>query len=392
MEYKIGFWNYVETGVLDPEKAVEDWKALGMNTPMSFDFDPEKHDKKGMLRALDVCEKNGMKMIVCDARTTFRRLKEIGKEKFVQDVTNASRDFASHPAFFGFHVGDETDKEMFPYAEEAYRIVKEAAPNSVPFINFLPFWEGDDFAECLCPDLESYADMLDRFVKNTGAAMISYDCYAHCAYFEREKYVDIYFRNLRLFGTVARNNGIELCNCPCCVGHWMLVVPDEDLLRWQINTSVTHGVTGLMYFFVYERTLDGSFRLPPIDLFWERTETFPRLSRQNRIFNSFFAEPMSGLTLCDIRHFGTRTYGGFPQFEPNEDIGKIEFAVNPVPMSITKYKDARGTTVYAVVNLSQNEPTAVSFTCGNGFERYSILHRMAPGQLMLLTKSGEDHE
>ena len=101
---------------------------------------------------------------------------------------------------------------------------------------------------------------------------------------------------------------------------------------------------------------------------------------------------MSGLTLSDIRHFGTRTYGGFPQFEPNEDIGKIEFAVNPVPMSITKYKDARGTTVYAVVNLSQNEPTAVSFTCGNGFERYSILHRMAPGQLMLLTKSGEDHE
>lgn len=50
MKYKIGFWNYVETGVLDPEKAVEDWKALGMNTPMSFEFNPEKHDKKDMLQ------------------------------------------------------------------------------------------------------------------------------------------------------------------------------------------------------------------------------------------------------------------------------------------------------------------------------------------------------
>ena len=40
---KIGFWNYVNTGVLDAEKAADDWKDLGMNMPMSFEFDPEKH-------------------------------------------------------------------------------------------------------------------------------------------------------------------------------------------------------------------------------------------------------------------------------------------------------------------------------------------------------------
>ena len=49
MDFKIGFWNYVETGVLDPKKAVQDWKELGMTLPMSFSYNPEKHKKEDMM-------------------------------------------------------------------------------------------------------------------------------------------------------------------------------------------------------------------------------------------------------------------------------------------------------------------------------------------------------
>ena len=46
MDFKIGFWNYVETGVLDPKKAVQDWKELGMTLPMTFNYNPQRHKKE----------------------------------------------------------------------------------------------------------------------------------------------------------------------------------------------------------------------------------------------------------------------------------------------------------------------------------------------------------
>ena len=64
MDFKIGFWNYVETGILDPKKAVKDWKELGMTLPMSFAYDPKKHKKEDMIALLDECQKEGMKVIV----------------------------------------------------------------------------------------------------------------------------------------------------------------------------------------------------------------------------------------------------------------------------------------------------------------------------------------
>ena len=95
--YKIGFWNYVDTGVLDAESAADDWKALGMNTPMSFEYDPAKNKKEEMLSQLDACEKRGMKLIVCDARTTFSRYIAVGEEEFRAGVKQAAAEFFKIP-------------------------------------------------------------------------------------------------------------------------------------------------------------------------------------------------------------------------------------------------------------------------------------------------------
>lgn len=64
-----------------------------------------------------------MKVIVCDSRTTFSHLKSVGKERFTADVKRAAADFGSHPAFLGFHVGDEPHPKDFVIAAEAYRIL-----------------------------------------------------------------------------------------------------------------------------------------------------------------------------------------------------------------------------------------------------------------------------
>lgn len=379
--YKIGFWNYVDTGVLDAESAADDWKALGMNTPMSFEYDPAKNKKEEMLSQLDACEKRGMKLIVCDARTTFSRYIAVGEEEFRAGVKQAAAEFSHHPAFFGFHVGDEPAKAQWQAAVNAYIVCREET-DEMPFINFLPYWDEDNFEETLGVKGEEYGALVEDFLRKTGAKKFGYDYYGQCAYFERERFVDLYFKNLNIFGAAARNCGAELYVSLLSVGHWSLVVPDEDLIRWQIATSVAHGAAGLMWFFVYERRLDGSFRLSPVDLFWEKTETFPRLSRQNRTFLEYYDKSLSALRFEWVKHVGKR-YGGTEAFSENEEIEKIDFVVNEVPLAVSKFSGG-GSASYLLVNLSQREPTSVSVRCGGDLKRASGRYWIAPGQMLLL--------
>ncbi len=379
--YKIGFWNYVKTGFLDIEKAADDWKDLGMNMPMSFEYDPKKNKKEEMLAQLDACEKRGMKLIVCDARTTYSRYFAVGEEAFRKGVREAAAEFSEHPAFFGFHVGDEPGKDMWHAAERAYTICREET-KEMPFINFLPYWDEENFKDVFGVEGEEYGALIEDFLSKTGARKFGYDYYGQCAYFERPRYVDVYFKNLNIFGKAAQKFGADLYVSLLSVGHWSLVVPDEDLIRWQISTAVAHGAAGLMWFFVYERNLDGSFRLSPIDLFWERTETFSRLSRQNRTFLTYYDNSLSQLRFAGVRHFG-KCYGDTEAFVPGKDIAEIKNIVNPTPLAVSEFtKD--GNASYLVVNLSQNEPTCVEIRCGGGLQSCSGRRWIAPGQMVLL--------
>ena len=386
MQYKIGFWNYVDTGVLSPEDAVKDWRELGMNLPMSFEFDPAKHDKQEATALLNACEKNGMKVIFCDARTRFDRLKQVGEKEFAHGVLDAARDFAAHPAFYGFHVGDEPDRILWNTATRAFQIVKEATPNAHTFINFLPYWDEPNFADCVADGIDGYAQILDAFLTETGTDILAYDYYGQGGYFERERFVDLYFQNLNMFGRLARKHGAELFPSLLSVGHWSLTVPNEDLLRWQISTAVAHGATGLMWFFVYERTYDGSFRTAPVDLFYHRTETFDRLARQNNTFMRFFADRLAPYSFDAVWHIG-KQYGGTPAFVPSADIRSVETVVNPVPTAITRFKADEGKACYAVTNLSQTEPTAVIVHGKESFGGMNEKIWLAPGQMFLITES-----
>lgn len=381
-DYKIGFWNYVNFGTLDNTEAVADWQTLGMNMPMSFEFDPQKHDRKQAIELLDGCAERGMKVIFCDARTRFERLKAEGEKAFALGVAQAAKDFAAHPAFYGFHVGDEPGREMWETAKRAFSIVKAATPDAHTFINFLPYWDEPNFADMLCADAAAYGDMLDAFVADTGADILAYDYYGQCAYFERERFIDVYFQNLNLFGKVAARRNAALIPSVLSVGHWSLTVPDEDLLRWQISTAVAHGAAGLLWFFVYERTFDDSFRTAPIDLFYNRTETFDRLARQNNTFMHFFANRLAPYTFDSVRHIG-KSYGGTPIFAPTDEVRSVDTIVNPVPLALTRFTAENGKACYAVTNLSQTEPTAIVVRGDANLEGFSYKHWLAPGQMKL---------
>ena len=67
----------------------------------------------------------------------------------------------------------------------------------------------------------------------------------------------------------------------------------------------------------------------------------------------------------------------------NEEIEKIDFVVNEVPLAVSKFSGG-GSASYLLVNLSQREPTSVSVRCGGDLKRASGRYWIAPGQMLLL--------
>lgn len=388
---KTSFWNYVHTGKIDNREAVEDWNALGMTHPMSFFYSETKgHSKESFIEMLDLCFEKGMKVIIDDERTDFRTLQKIGYDEYRKGVQRAIVDFGTHPAVCGFHVGDEPDEATNTWNDAilAYKTCRELAPHLNHYINMLPFWDdGDDsFSNALgVKTADEYGEKIQRFIKETGATTMSYDYYGQCCYFDREKYRDLYFRNLRVFGEACRKTGAEFFNTLLCVGHWSLRVPNEDDIRWQAFTSIASGAVGLNWFFVYERNLDQNFRNSPIDLFWNKTETFGYLARQCNIVKQYYSDKLADYDFLWAKH-AHKTYGGFDEFTGDEDLSSIETCVNECPLIITKFLGKDGDVLIAVTNNSQTEPTSVRLHFCNKLNMHkSARVWISPGQMRLFS-------
>lgn len=378
-EYKLGFWNYVDCNVLDPEEATKDWKKLGMNLAMSCELTDVK-EVPYLIRELDACYKQGIKVIVCDYRVHWRHLAKVGKEQFIKDVDSAVKDFGSHPAFYAFHVGDEPQKEDWADMEEATKTVNE---KSVAFVNFLPMYY-EDFPERTGVKQSEYADLLIKTVKKTGLKMICYDCYTQCFYNNRQAGLHQYFDNLACFSKVAKETGATLWTTLLSVGHWAFRTPSEDDLRWQLSTAVAHGVKGVLWFYVYARCYEGSFRDSPFDLYYEKTETFSRLSRVNRIFSDEFMKKLSEATLQKTYHYREQfgmTYGSTPLYQDG-DIAGFEFQTRfNAPLIFSEFTSKDGDFVLVVNNRQDNVERIYGTMNGKPFSMW-----LAPGQMYIIDK------
>lgn len=391
--YRMNFWNYVPLGDIDANQAVNDWEKLGMNVPTSFRFDPKKHSKDDFIAFLDLCQEKGMKVIVDDARTDFRSYLQKGyvysEEEYRRGIQDAVNDFGAHPAVFGFSIGDEP-WNCWNIAIFGMKTCNELAPRLMHYVNLLPYWKNDDDPnnDCLfeatgCRTPSEYSEAVSKFIVASGAKLISYDCYAQCSYFNKEKYIDRYFLNLKIIGDAARRNGVELWTSLLSVAHMSLRPPTEDDIRYQISTAVASGAVGLSWFFMYERNWDYSFRSAPFDLFYEKTQTYEYLSRQTRTFMQVFAPKLKDCKFVWAKHF-KKAYGGFEELTFDDEIVRIEYLENEEPLIITKFEKENGEPLFAVTNNSNCNPTYVKITFGVGKhagKTQGVWY--APGQMLL---------
>ena len=65
MDFKFSGWNYQRLGSYNVEKLVKDSVDLGLNLPVTLRYEIGD-DKAEMIKLLDKCEKNGLRVLLDD--------------------------------------------------------------------------------------------------------------------------------------------------------------------------------------------------------------------------------------------------------------------------------------------------------------------------------------
>ena len=386
-KFKISFWNYEKMGVIEAKKAVADWQDAGFNLAMTFEFRAEQDDPADMVELLDECERKGIQAIVCDKRTRYARYMEVGEEAFRAGVKQVVKEFGSHPAVFGFHVGDEPNGEAWESAINAFKIVRTEAKGKKGFINMFSSWVTPECPSVIGTPLEEYEDKVVDFVRRSGADIVSFDCYAQCMYTDRDFEQDEFLRNLRMFASAAKRTGAELYVSLLSVGHWNYRVPTQDDIRWQLNMAVAHGATGMFWFYFYQRLIEENYREGPINLFGERTEMFNKISFQDRLFFKYYAERLEDYRVDDVSYF-RRTYGGYPKFTPAHELKVIETLVNNESICVSRWVNESGKVKYTLVNAGRELPTRIRVEFEGALASRNGSYWMAPGQMLIFGEDG----
>lgn len=345
--FPIGFWNYTTDQLT--ARDVKDWVDLGMTMANSPEID-ENTNPQRIRGMLDACADQNIRMILCDRRLYWGGA-AADPEGYAAKFRASYDALGRHPAVFGFHVGDEPGGEVaLADCTAAHRIQLETAPELTPFLNLLPYWDGQEESVYHSPSLGAWAQKMNT---EAGLKILSYDCYWQMDPVEWG--VHAYFKNLRTFREAADLAGIAPWTTLLSVGHFKYRCPNENDLRWQLNTAVVSGMEGVMWFFVYERECRINYRLSPIDAFGERTETFNWLARTNKYFLHQFGDFFLHAKRLKTVHVG-EAFGGYELFEA----GKTDDLVLDVTTSdnvpaVMSFYELDGKRYVAVVNNSTTQ-------------------------------------
>lgn len=302
-EFSIGFWNYQ----LGNECTVEDvklWAECGMTIAMTPHFNYERDDKSAFLDILDACNEYGIKVILCIEGLEYPHAQN--EEAYAALCSKVYADFAKHPAVFAVALGDEPGSgAMYTLLSKAIALAKENIPGVEYHVNFLPYYStlGNDILGG-----KDYLAFMKRFVKDSGLDLFSYDCYC-----QMRGNIEGYFTSMKGYSSIAKETGSDWWNTVLITGHRDQLCPDENQIRWQLNTSVASGAKGILWYQFYDSPELENYYGSPIDCFGNTTETYDRLAHVLKTFHMQHGDLLLSLNYKAAYHFG-ESYGGYSYF------------------------------------------------------------------------------
>ena len=379
-EIKFSFWNYAPFGIRSNKDMVKDCLEAGINLPMSFVYDYKKDKKEDMISLLDECQKNGLKLIISDTRTTFRNLSNMSLDQFRKLVKAAYDDFGHHQAAFGFFVGDEPSPDESDLFINAMKIVKEEMPGLTPFGNLLPYFD----AACDNHNYEYYEKILEKILKEAKPPLIGYDQYTQCFddVANQKRGLESYFLGLNEYRKLCKKYNVPFYMSLLSVGHWHYRVPNEDDIRWQISTAYAYGARGIVWFYFYQNDDDLSYRLSPFTNFGlKKTPMFDIIAREQYLFQKKNKDILDKLELLEVYHYG-QEYHDVKSFVPDEYFQEIKNGRGrEFPFIVSYFKEINNDTKWvSIVNASQQYANLFRVTFKN---EHKVDLWLAPGEMKL---------
>lgn len=393
-EYHFSTWNYEGISAsTDIDQAVRDWKEAGLTIPMTFDL-KSTADLPIMISLLDKCEAAGLKVIINDTRKVWWDMDiqtAEGAQRYRNKIEAMKSDFGNHPAVWGYFIADEPDASRWEEARTGVKIAEEVMPETNIMVNMHPYWEGGFVHGDISVD--EYADKITDFVKTTGIGHISVDSYSgirNDPYAEENGTTQVreLFRNYWLVSEVSSRTGAEPFFSLLCAGEGEKPVPDREDFRWQINTAVSHGMTGIQWYTFYsdgESQSDSPFCAPVVTGTspWRRTDTFNAIAAECKAFMSAFPD-----RLKDCSYRSTATYGKswYEKYGTFGNTSTLRLASSDTDKSIlvTEWADADGARVYTIMNIWRDRNQNVNINYKGRQEDIELL----PAEMVFVDKDG----
>lgn len=190
------------------------------------------------IKALDLCQANGIKALVNDPRTNppaSRRDRE-----FAAAVDEAIADYSKHPALWGYYITDEPDTYAFTRCAMVSKRLRSKDPLHIPFINLLPSYATN--AQLGAYNYETYVDQSLRVMEQ------QFLCYDHYALMTDGGVRTDYFSNMSIIRRQSLKHNVPFCYTLLSIPHGPYKDVTEADLRWQVNTALAYGARGVMYF------------------------------------------------------------------------------------------------------------------------------------------------
>ncbi len=361
--FPLGFWSpgHVklprDTEHFGPD-CVDLWQDGGFTFAMTPSFDAfDEEAVKTVKGILSRAEELKIKVILVPIFDRWADMEKVNRD-YPPIISKLYSDFKDFSAVYGIYAIDEPHSpERHEVANRMLNLQKELAPGWVPYFNLLPYWEPVGLDICWKHQgFDCFSASLDDFIKKGDADCISYDLY-HPMKVGEQGYAN-HFNCLRYYREAALRHGIPFMNILLSIGHFNYRCPNYDELRWQFNTSLACGVSGISWYYLYQGIHSINYRNAPIDELWEKTEAWYNVRKIQREFLSTYGDLFSKI-VCYRTEFYGRAYGSDPTFCPSDIVMGIETDVMHHPLLVSYFVDEQGDKYLMIVN-NTNDPEGSS--------------------------------
>ena len=297
------------------------------------------------LARLDFAAAHGMRCILWDARFDRFHGLDPGSAGGGALLDSIVADYRGHPAFFGYYLGDEPARDIWPLLHDIAVPLRQRDPLHPAWDNLL--------GRGAFPDRAAWEGYTRDFLAALDPAVLCNDHYD----FLEGRDVGLFVENAAGLSAIARAAGLPFWSIVLLVQHgpYRALTPGE--LSWQAGMLLAYGARGIGYFTYWTPAPDPAWNWQPAVISYdgERTAWYPTLAALNQQVLPV-GETLAGLTWLATVHAGSVPRGGTP-FVADALVGAVEGRA-----ALGHFVDAFGTRHLLVVNSDSLAGRQVALT------------------------------